>query len=644
MKKFWTDKLPTSTALIGALLALLILLASLQYYWLGEVSTGDRERMQSLIDAGAVRFGEDFDLEVARMYLTFQMDAQAVQTRQWDRYAQHYEHWAKRAPYPQLLGAVYLVELYQNGRVNLSLYNPSGRRFSPAEWPATMADLRRQFEQSIKTTRVENGALVGSTLDPVEDKVPGLVIPVSHMDLLSDLQQPEIDADLVFGETMFRRKTCPRCKWGDGPLFAYTVVTFDVPYLRQQFIPALVNKYFASNGKLDYNVAIVSRTESNSLFYQSDSSAYETAPISGDATANLFSTRLDEFNRLLLDDTFDISDLPAVNDSRAWRIAVSRTPLATPASGTALAGSDGGRWKLILNHRAGSLEAAVADLRMKNLLISFGVLLMLGVSVLIMLIATRRVQRLAQQKMEFVAAISHELRTPLAVICSAGENLADGVVPDTMRARQYGVVIHNEGRRLSEMVDQALEFAGAQSGRKTFAPRQVEVRDLVDRAVAACRPQLRDSGFVIEQQIAPNLPPVMADAAEVSRALQNLIRNAIKYGGDRRWIGLQAQAQSSARGAEVYISVRDSGMGIAAADLPHIFEPFYRGHEVVAAQIHGSGLGLSLVRQIVEAHAGRITVQSEPGNGSAFTVYLPCVPNDSRQPTAEGRRPTVEHG
>src|SRR5690349_24127912 len=122
MNKLWTDKLPSSTALIGALLALLILLASLQYYWLGEVSTGGRERMQSLIDAGAVRFGEDFDLEVARMYLTFQMDAQAVQTRQWDRYAQHYEHWAKRAPYPQLLGAVYLVELYQNGRVNLSLY------------------------------------------------------------------------------------------------------------------------------------------------------------------------------------------------------------------------------------------------------------------------------------------------------------------------------------------------------------------------------------------------------------------------------------------------------------------------------------------------------------------------------------------
>jgi signal transduction histidine kinase len=462
------------------------------------------------------------------------------------------------------------------------------------------------------------------------------------MDLLSSPQDPDVEAELVFGETTFRRRTCVRCQPGDA-LFAYTVVAFDPRYLKEQFIPALVNKYFASNGRLDYNVSIVSRREPERLFYHSNTGASETAPISGDAAANLFSTRLDEFNRLLLDDTFDLSDLPAASDSRAWRIALGHTSFGEPASGTALTGSAGGRWKLVLNHQAGSLEAAVANLRFKNLLISFGILLMLAVSMIIIVIATRRAQRLAQQKMEFVAAISHELRTPLAVICSAGENLADGVVPDAQRARQYGAVIHNEGRRLAEMVDQALEFAGAQSGRKTFAPRPVEVRDLVDRAMAACRPQLRDSGFVIEEQIAPDLPLVLVDAAEISRALQNLIRNAIKYGGDRRWIGLQSQVQTSAHGTEVYISVRDSGMGIAPADLPHIFEPFYRGHEVVSAQIHGSGLGLSLVRQIVEAHGGRIIVQSELGNGSSFTLYLPCVANNGRE-AAGGRRPAIEHG
>jgi signal transduction histidine kinase len=642
VKKIWINNLPWSQVLIGALLVLLVLLATLQYYWLGEVSVGDRDRMQSLVDVGAVRFGEDFDLEVARMYLTFQIDAQAVLARQWERYAQRYDHWMQHAPYRKLVGDVYLVELYQNGRVNLSLFHPSGRRFTPTAWPGAMADLHTRFEQSVTTTRVENGALVGDTIVPIDDKIPAVIIPVTHMDLLADPQDPQLDVDLDFGESVFRRKNCLRCNPNSSPLVAYTIVTFDLSYLRQEFIPAMAAKYFASNGKLDYDLAIVSRKEPDWLFYHSNATTYEQAPSSGDATVNLFSVRLDEFNRLLLDDSFDLSDLPAVSDSRAWRIAVSRSPIAEPASGTALAGSAGGRWKLILNHQAGSLDQAVAALLLKNLLISFGILLLLAISMLLMVIATRRVQRLAQQKMEFVAAISHELRTPLAVICSAGENLADGVVPDLQRARQYGKVIHNEGRRLAEMVDQALEFAGAQSGRKLVAPRPIAVRDLFDRAMLACRPQLRDSGFVIEDRIDPDLPMVLADAAEIARVLQNLIHNAIKYGGEQHWIGIQAQA--GARGGEVAITVCDSGIGIPPADLPHIFEPFYRAHEVVAAQIHGSGLGLSVVRQVVEAHGGRITVQSQPGKGSAFTLYLPCATKDGRPPTVEGRRPTAERG
>ncbi|HEU5103219.1 MAG TPA: HAMP domain-containing sensor histidine kinase [Roseiflexaceae bacterium] len=644
VKKLWISNIPTSPALIGALLALLVLLATLQYYWLREVSAGDRERMQSLVDAGAVRFGEDFDLEVARIYLTFQIDAHAVVTRQWDNYAQRYQHWQQNAPYHRLVGAVYLVELYQNGRVNLSLFDPGERRFALAEWPAAMRDLHDRFEKSIKATRVENGVLVGTTIEPVEDKIPAVVIPVAHMDQLSDPQDAQIDADLVFGETEFKRRPCPRCQSNNGPLVAYTVVTYDLSYLRQEFIPDLARKYFASNGKLDYNLAIISRKNPDRLFYHSNTDTYETAPAGGDATVNLFSARLDEFNRLLLDDSFDLSDLPAVSDSRAWRVAMSHSPMAEPGSGTALAGSAGGRWSLILNHRAGSLDQAVSNLLLKNLLLSFGVLLMLGISMLIMFVATRRAQRLAQQKMEFVAAISHELRTPLAVICSAGENLADGVVADPQRARQYGKVIHSEGRRLAEMVDQALEFAGAQSGRKTVAPRPIEARELIDRAVAACRPQLRDSGFQIEERIDQDLPLVLADAGEISRALQNLIRNAIKYGGEQRWIGLQAQVQSGARGAEVSICISDTGRGIPTADLPHIFEPFYRAHEVVAAQIHGSGLGLSVVRQIMEAHGGRIAVKSELGKGSSFTLYLPCATSDGRQPTVEGRVPRAEPG
>jgi signal transduction histidine kinase len=636
MKSMRIAKLPSGTVLIAALLVLLVLLASLQYYWLGEISAGERERLQSLVDSGALRFGEDFDLDIAGVFLGLQMHADTVRSQSWERYAKRYDHWQTRAAHPEIVGDIYLVQLYENSRISLLRFNKTTRRFSNAEWPVAMASMRDRFARSLKTMRDDQGVLVGNTPDPVADDVPALVIPVAHMELLSDPLNPDIDSDLVFGETILRRRTCSRCTTSEYPLFAYTIVTLDQHYLWQQYIPALAHKYFANGDKLDYNVAIVSRKDPTKLVYHSTTAVDESPATSGDATAFLFSLRLDEVNRLLIDDTLRLGDLPDTGDRQSWRIAVGRTPFEKPASGAALAGDQGGRWQLIITHRAGSLEAAVSGLRFKNLLISSGILLLLGISVVTVVVASRRAQRLAQQKMEFVASISHELRTPLAVICSAGENLADGVVPDPQRARQYGAVIHREGRRLSEMVDQALEFAGAQSGRKTYAPRPIAVADLLKRAVAACQPQIRERGIVIDERIAADLPLVLADPAEMTRALHNLIRNAIKYGGDERWVGIQAQTHVGLHSLEVYITVRDTGMGIAPEDLPHIFEPFYRSREVVAAQIHGSGLGLSLVRQIVEGHGGRLGVQSTLGNGSAFTIYLPVAENARREPAADG--------
>src|SRR5262249_35603336 len=122
-------------------------------------------------------------------------------------------------------------------------------------------------------------------------------------------------------------------------------------------------------------------------------------------------------------------------------------------------------WQLVLTHQAGSLDVAVQKARDKNLAIGFGILLLLGVSVALTLLSAQRERRLAQQQMQFVSAVSHELRTPLAVICSAGENLADGVVQDSERARKYGTLVRNEGHRLAEMVEQVLDFAGIQSGK-----------------------------------------------------------------------------------------------------------------------------------------------------------------------------------
>jgi len=281
-------------------------------------------------------------------------------------------------------------------------------------------------------------------------------------------------------------------------------------------------------------------------------------------------------------------------------------------------------------HRAGSFDAAVSSARVRNLLVSFGVLLLLGASMGLVVVTTGRARRLAAQQLEFVAGVSHELRTPLAVIRSAAENLADGVVAEPKQVRRYGDVIAGEGRRLTHMVEQIMEFAGFESGRATLDVRPVAPGGLIEEALNAAVPHLQEHQASVERTGAAELPLVLVDAGAVSRSLQNLIVNALKYGGTPPRLVVDVRPGDPAR-REVDVTVSDNGAGIAARDLPHIFEPFYRGADARARQIHGSGLGLSLVKRIMDEMGGRVTVRTD-AKGSAFTLHLPIAPHAAREP------------
>lgn len=234
--------------------------------------------------------------------------------------------------------------------------------------------------------------------------------------------------------------------------------------------------------------------------------------------------------------------------------------------------------------------------------------------------------KLAKMQMDFVASVSHELRTPLAVICASAQNIADGVVDEKEQLAKYGSVIRHHSRQLTELVNQILLFASTHEGRNRYVLRPLQASAIIESVLINTRELAEEAGFVVEQSIEPDLPPVMGDFSAVCQCLQNLVLNAVKYGGSHPSIAIRA-FRGKAEGkhpAEVRISVEDHGIGIDSTELQQIFEPFYRSPVVTAAQIHGTGLGLPLAKSIAEAMGGRISVVSKVGVGSRFTLHLPA--------------------
>jgi signal transduction histidine kinase len=169
------------------------------------------------------------------------------------------------------------------------------------------------------------------------------------------------------------------------------------------------------------------------------------------------------------------------------------------------------------------------------------------------------------------------------------------------------------------MVEQVLSFAGVHSGLKARSFTSVDLSKVLEQAINGLEIPIRENGFSIERDIPQNLPPIMGDPVSLTRALQNLIGNALKYGAAGRWIGISVVAGPRT----LTLAIQDRGSGILSSDLPHIFDPFYRGRTAIEGQIQGSGLGLSIVKQVVESHGGRIEVSSSFGVGSTFSITLP---------------------
>lgn len=261
--------------------------------------------------------------------------------------------------------------------------------------------------------------------------------------------------------------------------------------------------------------------------------------------------------------------------------------------------------------------------RWRNLAVMAGVLALILATAWTLVYTTRQSQRLAEMQIDFVAGVSHELRTPLAVICTAAYNLRGKIASNPTQVERYGVLIQQESEKLTALVEQVLHYASSRVGRSTQAAHEpVAVETLLESSVASSASVMSEAGCRVEMKVAAGLPLVLGDAASLERAIKNLLSNAAKYGAEGDgWVGLSAV--TAADGA-VEIRVVDRGAGIPVDEQPHVFEAFFRGRQALQKQIHGTGLGLNLVRGIVEAHGGTVTVKSGPGGGAEFLIRLPA--------------------
>jgi signal transduction histidine kinase len=254
--------------------------------------------------------------------------------------------------------------------------------------------------------------------------------------------------------------------------------------------------------------------------------------------------------------------------------------------------------------------------------------LFLIAAIALMLRTASREMKLTQMKADFVSNVSHELRTPLASIRVLAELLNLGRISQPDRVREYGAYIESEGRRLTQVINNILDFSRIESGRKLFQFESCDVKELVNGTLEAFTVHLKQNGFTLSYEAPQNsLPKVVLDPDAIALALTNLLDNAIKYSGDEKEINVRITQSDGF----VAIAVADRGVGIAAEEHEKIFEKFYRVSTGLVHDVKGSGLGLSLVKHIVLAHHGKITVQSKPGEGSVFTIHLPVEDQKSEQ-------------
>jgi signal transduction histidine kinase len=593
-------------SVIVSLIALLVL-AGLQYQWIGQIAEAERQRLQRNVIESAEEFAEDFSNEVRGLTLMLEPSPQFPSDP--DSIGMRYREWAVTSPYPSLLKNLYFVHP-ESGVLQL---DRAKGVFESGSLPSYLSRVPELISWR-GGPPLEFAADVDVMLIPLDRRPGG---PMRGRGFRGPGGPPGLPP--------------PEPSRGGAPPREidnqrWLVAELNHEVITTQILPALVDRRFPNYENQDYRVAVVTRRPS-----EPRRTVFTSGGVWSDED---FSTP-----------DFHIDLLGPPGPRRLVMGGIPQDPSAGPPPGDrgqrggerGFRGGGEGRgpfstfvgqgWRLLVKHRTGSVEVAAMQFRKRNLVLSFGVLVVLGIGTFAMVVSGSRARRLGKLQMEFAAGVSHELRTPLAVIQSAAHNLGAGVVKDREDIEEYAAIVQTEARRLSEMVEQVMIYTETQSGRRRYEVAPVDVSEVADKAIQNMSTVLREGTATVAKHFQPGLPPVMADASALARCLQNLLSNAVKYGRSNYSAEIEVEARFVAvpgSPGRVALSVIDRGLGVPESDVKHLFEAFYRGSNATT-NTPGNGLGLHLVQRIMAAQNGDVTYVRTQEGGARFTLILPAV-------------------
>ncbi len=596
----WSKPTIIERCFVAALAVLCLVLTALQYRWTAEISRRTLESLQAGYSDQAALFCQSFDADLTNAcnaLVPYEGEIDAANRAA--VYVEHLRRWTAGPHRPMFRRLA--VAVAENGHPQLLTLDQRVPRVTPAAgWPPEWNALHENLSRKVS----------GDDSGPFQEP-SGMLLEFPIRDR-------------------------------NGNISEWIILELDPGYLSKVWLPELVSTYLNREGHAVSDVRVQTAADPAHVIFSLGADPTDDPAPGGKAVSLRFNNRGRDDGgapRRGMDDGPSTGGDGPPHDGHGPPHGGDDGPPPDDGHGPPGDGPgpshDGpgpqpggarGRWRLVTRQHTGALEAAVASARWHSFALT-GLLTGLTLAAGLALVHyTRRSRKLSEAQMQFVASVSHELRTPLTVIRGAGHNLLRGIAREPAQIEQYSRLILQHADQLSGMVEQVLELAAGRRKDNASMHRPIALADVLAEALAATAPAALAAGCRVQTEIRPDLPAVSGDAPALRRVFENLLANAAKHAGRGRWIGVFTDVLNGDAPPTVEVRVSDHGPGIPRDEQARVFESFFRGSTARAQQIRGSGLGLSVVREIVEAHRGSVFVRSDGERGATFTVRLPVAP------------------